>query len=192
MAVSMVLSMVDVCAEITSHLSVKDACVLKRTSKFFYNLFTENAVFVEHITPLFSDGKLFALAGKDAAFPVVARKGWLYKHASPELQADKDFLLAAIKGSHSHVPSILFFAPKKFKADRDVVLAAVTQNGMEIIDADEKFKADKEIVLASVTSDPFAYWSACEDLQKDPDVLEAKEKGLDKNPRLRQSFDWCY
>ncbi len=164
----MVLNRVELCAEIASHLSVKDACVLKRTSKFFYNLFTENAVFVEHITPLFSDGKLFALAGKDAAFSVVARKGWLYERASPELQADKDFLLAAIKGghgairgSHSHCPSILFFAPKKLQADRGVVLAAVTSNSLE-------------------------YLFACEELQKDPDVLEAHRQSLDKlDPKLR-------
>jgi hypothetical protein len=45
----------------------------------------------------------------------------------------------------------LQYASDDLKADKEVVLAAVTQNGNALQYASEDLKADKEVVLAAVT-----------------------------------------
>ena len=63
-----------------------------------------------------------------------------------KLKVDKEVILAAVK-QNGHA---LEFADEKLKADKEVVLAALKQSGYALEYADEKLKADKKIVLAAV------------------------------------------
>eukprot|EP00971_Amphidinium_carterae_P169812 3364395-Amphidinium_carterae.1 len=53
--------------------------------------------------------------------------------------------LAAVKAGF-----VLALVPEQYKADREIVLAAVNKNGMALRYAAEECKADSEIVLAAV------------------------------------------
>ena len=50
----------------------------------------------------------------------------------------------------------LRFASADLKADREIVLAAITRHGNHLCYASEDLKADREIVLAAVTNDGYA------------------------------------
>ena len=60
-----------------------------------------------------------------------------------KLQGDKEIVLAAVKKDGLD----LEHADAKLVADKEIVLAAVKQNGYALEHADAKLKADKEIVL---------------------------------------------
>ena len=57
--------------------------------------------------------------------------------------------------------------PKKLQNDRDIVLAAVEQDGAALEYASEKLKADKDIVLTAVLSRADALEFASDELQSD-------------------------
>jgi hypothetical protein len=59
------------------------------------------------------------------------------------------------------------------KADKEVVLAAVTSDGLALEYASKVLKADKEVVLAAVTSDGSAFEYASEELKADKEFLLA-------------------
>ena len=56
-------------------------------------------------------------------------------------------------------------------SDKDVVLAAVAQNGSALEFAAEPLRADKDVVLAAVTQNLSALRFAAATLKKDTDVL---------------------
>jgi predicted RNA-binding protein (virulence factor B family) len=62
------------------------------------------------------------------------------------------------------------------RKDREIVLAAVQQNGYVLEYADESFKKDKEVVLAAVQQNGNALKYADESLQNDPDILAIVNK----------------
>jgi hypothetical protein len=43
---------------------------------------------------------------------------------------------------------------RKFRGDRDIALAAVTSQGMSFIAFDENIKNDREVVMAAISQDP--------------------------------------
>ena len=55
--------------------------------------------------------------------------------------------------------------------DKEVVLAAVKQNGMALIFASEELKNDKEIVLAAVKQDEEAFLYASKEIRSKVKVL---------------------
>eukprot|EP00971_Amphidinium_carterae_P256974 5101624-Amphidinium_carterae.1 len=61
-------------------------------------------------------------------------------------RADREIVLAAVQENGV----ALKFAAEECKADRAIVLAAVRQNGLALQHAAEECKADREIVLAAV------------------------------------------
>ena len=73
----------------------------------------------------------------------VAKDGQALRHATDELKADREFILAAV--AHGFA---LQHVSAELKADREVVLAAVRQYGPALSAASDELKADREVVLA--------------------------------------------
>jgi len=72
-------------------------------------------------------------------------------------------------------------ADEKLKADKEVVLAAVKQNGYALEHAYKKLRADKEVVLAAVKQDGYALKHADKKLKADKKIVMAKTKAQIKN-----------
>ena len=66
--------------------------------------------------------------------------------ASPELKADKEVVLAAVRQNGY----ALSFASPTLQGDKNVVLAAIQQNGEAFQFASPELKADRVVVLAAV------------------------------------------
>ena len=79
---------------------------------------------------------------------VVEVKRGLMQHASLELRADRDFVLAAVARNGY----ALQHAAPQLRADREVVLAAVAQNGRVLEYASAELRANREVVLAAQDS----------------------------------------
>jgi len=91
------------------------------------------------------------------------------KLASPELQQGADVVLAAV----SHNGLTLQYAPKAYRNDRATVLAAVQENGEALEWASAVLKNDKDVVIAAVREAGIgAYRHASRELQKDPEVVK--------------------
>mmetsp|Transcript_20219 Transcript_20219/g.35464 ORF Transcript_20219/g.35464 Transcript_20219/m.35464 type:complete len:89 (-) Transcript_20219:104-370(-) len=86
------------------------------------------------------------------------------------MRADREIVLAAVKQNGK----VLVFAPEELRKDREVVLAAVRQNGKALVFAHESLKGDKEVVMEAVAEGGHvALWHAAEELQKDKEILLA-------------------
>uniref|UniRef100_A0A7S3Q607 DUF4116 domain-containing protein n=2 Tax=Chaetoceros debilis TaxID=122233 RepID=A0A7S3Q607_9STRA len=86
-----------------------------------------------------------------------------------KLKADKDVVMAAV----TQDGGALEYATEKLKGDREVVLAAVTQNGRALKYAAEELKGDREFMLAAVTQDVRALEYAAEELKGDREFVLA-------------------
>ena len=69
----------------------------------------------------------------------------LLRNASPELQADREVVMAAVINN----PHALKFASPELHADREFILAAVTNNGEALKYASPELKYDREVGLAA-------------------------------------------
>ncbi len=85
------------------------------------------------------------------------------KYASVELKANRDVVLTAVKQNGD----ALQFASVSLKNDEDVVLYAVTQNGNALQFASERLKASRDVVLAAVKQNGNALQFASEPLRGD-------------------------
>ncbi len=72
----------------------------------------------------------------------------------------------------------VFYIHERFKKDREIVLAAVQQNGWALQFADESLKKDRAIVLAAVKQYSWALRYADETLQKDREIVLAAVKQI--------------
>ena len=69
--------------------------------------------------------------------------------------------------------------------DREIVLAAVNNDGFSLISASEQLKNDREIVLAAVKRNGYALCHASEELKNDREVVLATGRGS-----LRDTCTW--
>ena len=90
-----------------------------------------------------------------------------------KLKVDKEVILAAVKQNGK----ALEYTDEKLKADKKIVLLVVKQNGRTLEYADEKLKANKEVVLAAVKQDVSALDYVDDSLKNDPDILAIVNKG---------------
>ena len=67
---------------------------------------------------------------------------------------------------------MLQFAPE-LQADKEVVLAAVSQDGTALKYANPTLQADKEVVLAAVRNNADAYFNASDDIKYNSEVTDA-------------------
>jgi len=83
------------------------------------------------------------------------------------LKGDKEVVVAALKQDGR----ALQFASEELKGDREVVVAAVKQNGCALEYASEELKGDKEVVVAAVEQDGYALQFATNEIFGDDDVF---------------------
>ena len=69
--------------------------------------------------------------------------------------------------------------PKHFKKNREIVLAAVRNDGFAIADADRKLLDDKEIAIAAIKNNRNTFLLLNEKLTMDKDILTLV--GLDQH-----------
>ena len=98
----------------------------------------------------------------------VTKKGDTLQYLPPMFKADKDIVLAAVtRDAYS-----LKYADT-LKGDKDVVLVAVTKDGMLLRFASDELRANKEVVLAAVNSRADALEFASDELKGDIEVIRA-------------------
>ena len=90
----------------------------------------------------------------------VKRRGCALKHASAELQGDREIVLAAA----TQKGKLLRFAPAALKDDDEVVLGAVKNNGRMLQHASARLRRDVNIVVHAAAQTPFAVQFASPDL----------------------------
>ena len=71
--------------------------------------------------------------------------------------------------------------PKHFKKDKEIVLAAVRNDGFAIADADRKLLNDKEIVIAAIKNNRNTFLLLNRKLTNDKDILDLV--GLNENSK---------
>ena len=86
-----------------------------------------------------------------------------------EQKADREIVLAAV----SHNGRALQFATEELKGDREIVLAAVSQYCYALQYATEKQKGDREIVLAAVSKIGHTLQYATHELKGDREIVLA-------------------
>ena len=110
---------------------------------------------------------------KKKALEIVQASGWEFKNLPDDsLKKDKEIVLAAVKQDGS----VLEFADDIFKKDKEIVLAAVKQDGGALQYADDIFKKDKEIVLEAVKASGYTLQYADDSLKKDKEIVLAAVK----------------
>lgn len=87
---------------------------------------------------------------------------------SNKFSAAKQNAIAAVTADGSDLANL-----PEFHADKDVVLAAVSNYGAALEYASDELKADKEVVIAAVTNDPYVLDFAAEEMRDDDDVMDA-------------------
>ncbi len=75
-----------------------------------------------------------------------------------------------------------------FQDDREIVLAAVRNNGLALMYASKDLQGDREVVLAAMRQNPEALKYASRELQNDEEMKQAKER-IAKIKRLQKIFD---
>jgi hypothetical protein len=88
---------------------------------------------------------------------------------SQELQNDKEVVLAAVQENGFS----LGYASRELKSDKEVCLAAVQQTGWALEYASEELRSDKEVALAAVKQDGWALFYTCYGFKNDKEVCLA-------------------
>jgi len=94
------------------------------------------------------------------------------EYANEKLKADKEIVLVAVTNDGR----ALDYADEKLKADKEIVLAAVNQNHRALEYANKKLRADKEVVLAALKQDGLALKYADKKLKANKEVVLAALK----------------
>ena len=94
------------------------------------------------------------------------------RSAHKSLKKDKEIVLAAVKQNGW----ALFYAHKSLKNDKEIVMEAVKQHGLALESVDESLKKDKEIVMAAVKQNGNALKYVDESLKKDKEIVLAAVK----------------
>ena len=107
---------------------------------------------------------------RHGGYPSVNRRKWYLSAASPEIQADKEFVLEIV--TTTRFPSdALKSASAELRADRDVILAAVKSNGTALMCASAELQKDPEIVTAAIASNFHALDYAAPELKNNKQFL---------------------
>ena len=110
---------------------------------------------------------------KKKALEIVQASGWEFKNLPDDsLKKDKEIVLAAVKQDGG----ALQYADDSFKKDKEIVLIAVKNNGLALEYADDSLKKDKEIVLIAVKQYGTTLEYADDSLKKDKEIVDAAVK----------------
>ena len=94
-------------------------------------------------------------------------RGRPLQHAASALQDDEELVLAAVRSCGAALED----ASAALKANKGVVLLAVTQKGCALRHATPALQADAEVVTAAVASEGTALQYACCDLRESRDIV---------------------
>jgi len=108
------------------------------------------------------------LPGCNADLPHCIQVG-MYELWPEELKKDREVVLAAVQQEGD----ALFYAAEELKKDLELVLAAVQQDGSALKYAAEGLKKDREVVLAAVQQDGGALQYAAGEVKRDRELVLA-------------------
>jgi|GEM_PF-1584422 hypothetical protein len=97
------------------------------------------------------------------------------KYASLKLRADREVGMAAVKNNGY----ALEYASLELRADREVVMEAVKQDGGALLFASEKLQADEDVVMEAVINDGNALVKASRNLRANRQIILA---AITQNP----------
>jgi len=118
------------------------------------------------------------ISNKEEALKIIDDWEFMTK-ISEELKADEEVVMAAVKNDGG----ALEHASDELKADREVVLAAVKNWGEALKNASDELKADREVVLVAVNNGGGALQYAADELKADKEVMMA---AVQSEPRTLQ------
>lgn len=145
------------------------------TGEMFWTLHQLKAA-IEAVTgiPIYEQRLIYGT--KDLGFATGGKLGSLL----PRKETELDLTLVRLESAQASwlqklegQPWQLCFAPESVKADREVVFAAVQQNGAALEYAADVLRSDREIVLAAVRQNGYAFEYVGSELQGDPGVVLA-------------------
>ena len=114
---------------------------------------------------------------RDEALEAIKEDGNELQHASLELRADRNVVLAAVRQAGGLA---IAYASPGLQADREIVLEAVRQNGDALQYASTELQADREVLLEAVRQNGDALRYASAELWADREVvLEAVRQNGD-------------
>jgi len=116
------------------------------------------------------------MMSKGEVIEQVEVNGFQIQNHDKKWRADKDIVLAAVRNNGR----ALYYASDDLKDDQNVVLAAVSNDGRALDFATKKCRSDKLIVLAAVNNNPLALYYAGNDLKKDNKILGVQENSYRK------------
>jgi hypothetical protein len=90
----------------------------------------------------------------------------------PQFKGDKDVVLAAVKQNGE----ALKFASEELQGDKGFMMAVVAQNGVALEFASEELQGDKEVVMAAVKQNGVALNYVSEELKADKEFMMAAVK----------------
>ncbi|CAB9513276.1 expressed unknown protein [Seminavis robusta] len=102
----------------------------------------------------------------------VQNNGRALRCASARLQNDRNIVMAAV--SSVRRPSdhrCLGYAHNEMRDNKEIVMIAVSHNGLELKFASRRLQQDRDVVLAAVESNPMALEHASEDLKADTEIV---------------------
>lgn len=118
---------------------------------------------------------------KGVVLAAIENDCYAFFYASPALKRDPDVIRAskqeALHWVHVDGEKLEHVMPHE-RGDREIVLAAVTQNGNALRFASVDLKADREVVLAAMAQNVSAFRFASPALQNDPRVIQRREAAL--------------
>ena len=105
---------------------------------------------------------------RDEALEAIKEDGNELQHASLELRADRNVVLAAVRQAGGLA---IAYASPGLQADREIVLEAVRQNGDALQYASTELQADREVLLEAVRQNGDALRYASAELWADREVV---------------------
>ena len=139
---------------------------IKTNKDFILELVTQNGLFLEYASEELQSDKEIVLAA-------VTNNGEALRYANEEFLKSREFVLLAaktfgwvfdIKGSWEGFKRRC--VPSEFKADKEIVMTALANDGTALQLLSDEMKADKEVVL-------FAFSNGCKNLYHVSDELKA-------------------
>ncbi len=188
---------VEISWEVASHLTgdegIKGLAQLAKTNRAFHEMITNNRAFVRQMMErnwevlilanpeLKTDPELIQMVFDRQQMPIGPNFSCRESPSITDLfqvplfRKDKDVVLAAV----SQNSSALEYASEELQADRDVVMVAVRQTGFALAYASNVLKADRAFMLEAVRQNGFALRYASAELKADREVVLAAVRQKD-------------
>ena len=145
--------------------------ILKGDKEFILNLIKKGRTYIYcHVSPK-------VLEERDVAREVITSNKFIDYSLIPEsIKNDKELMLDAVKIKGGTLKSV----SERLRGDKDVVRAALNQNGFAIDFATDNIKDDKEFALIALTNKPGSFMFLSERLRDDKELamLAVKSDGF--------------